>query len=134
MKLLIVSLLLVILIAVSTFANGPYVPLTKEQAKAWWNSQTTEQQLNFIIQSDLIEHSVPDIPQPRYDAILSGRDLHLVPYYSNGLGYDIMALGPWKYHVIWDSPTIKDWYNPPGINKTIIYVAAGSVLIAILVK
>jgi len=124
-KSLTASLLLVIATVVSISAENQYTPLTPAQAKSWWNSQTEAQQLDFIVTADAVEHAVPVLPQPRYVAVLSGSNLYLDPYYTQGKLFDIMTLGPWSFDIKWKPIVLKDWYRPPGVNWTVIGVSFG---------
>jgi len=123
---LIVAILLVGVAGISLSAEG----LTDAQLKSWWNSLSTSEQLGQLRLLDTVEHAVPEIPSPRYVAILKGRDLILDPYYENGAGFDVAKLGPWAYHVKWKERTIKDWAPKPKIRAgTYVVVAAISLLV-----
>ena len=61
----------------------PYVPMTRDQAKAWLGSITLEQLEDFVIKYDYIEHSVPVIDKFTYLAIVTGKDVYVQPLNPN---------------------------------------------------
>ena len=86
MKKLIVVMLLLSLVALSTFsqaasppADKAYVPLTRAEAETWLKSITMDQLIDFVIKYDEVEHSKPVFGSFDYVCVVSGLSVSVIP-------------------------------------------------------
>lgn len=71
-----------------------YEPLTEDEATAWWSTITSEDRVQFIVDYDYVEHTVPSINGIQYTVIAAGQDIHMMP-----VGKMVIEIGHLSYEV-----------------------------------
>ena len=72
-------LLIAIILVVIPVTISAYEPLTSDEATAWWSTLTSDERVQFIIDYDVVENTVPTIGIGGYTALLAGQDLYMIP-------------------------------------------------------
>ena len=104
-----------------------YVPLTYQEAHNWLLAISYQQLLDFIIDYDLVEHSIPKIMLAKKLILIEGRDLHITEQEPMKIN-----IGHLEYEVSTSDEIYPD-FLPKRDSKPFVYVGIGGLITGIII-